>query len=288
MKDKITLRAYAKVNLFLDVLKRRSDNYHDIGTLFQSVSLYDDLSGVLGNAGEIRIKYDRPVPFSEKDDLIYKAADLLWKTAGLAQAPGINFELIKKLPAGGGLGGGSADAAAALRIANQIWNLGYSLNELEGIGATLGADVPFMIRGGTMIAEGIGDRLTRVEPILGGHILVATPNVFVSTPEAYAALTPSGHKRFERFLSQQAFWNNPIEDGFDLFNKFEETVFKKFPEIKDLVLELKSLGASKAMMSGSGASVFGLFQNEDKMIQAKIKIEGHTRFCEMGQFILPE
>lgn len=266
--------APAKVNLFLDILKKRSDGYHDLGTLFQTIDVGDMLFGEANGSGEITVHYDEPQPYPLESDLVYKAAKLLQATFEVKL--GADFHLEKKLPLGAGLGGGSSDAAAALRLLNKIWNLNLSAGELEKLGAKLGADVPFLIRGGSALAEGIGDILTKIPSLKipdGARILVATPHSAVPTKDAYAGCIPSGPERWESYK------NSKSQDlGAFAFNKFEESVFPKYPLIAQMKQDFLDCGAKFSLMSGSGASVFGLFDSESLVEAAAKKLGPSARF----------
>jgi 4-diphosphocytidyl-2-C-methyl-D-erythritol kinase len=276
MIDEIAL---AKINLFLDVIARRADGYHEIGTVFQSISVGDTLSGEL--AETLSLSYGVAQDYPVEKDLVFRAAVALKEWTGCAL--GAHLHLDKVLPLGAGLGGGSADAAAALRLLNRLWELGLAPEELEAIGAKLGADVPFMVRGGTARATGIGELLAPLPPArlpVGAAALVATPHCAVPTAAAYGGISPSGDARWRRFQ----YTENPLDPNFDLFNKFEETVFRKFPEILALKQKLLDCGAKRALMSGSGASVFAFFEDENLLAPALEAVAPLCRFASPFQF----
>lgn len=268
--------APAKVNLFLDVIGKRADGYHDLGTLFQTLDFGDELFGELREDGAVTVAYEVDPGYSLEQDLVYKAAVLLQKTCGVKL--GAAFKMEKRLPQGAGLGGGSSDAAAALRLLNKLWRLGLGMEELERLGAKLGADVPFLVRGGSAFAEGIGDLLEPVEFLSDDFVLVATPKCFVSTKEAYAGIAPSGAARWQTF---KLGYKNAVPAP---FNKFEESVFPKFPAIAALKGRLLELGASSSAMCGSGASVFATFGTEALARQALLEVSAETRFAQVGKF----
>ncbi|MDR1760794.1 MAG: 4-(cytidine 5'-diphospho)-2-C-methyl-D-erythritol kinase [Fibrobacter sp.] len=274
----ITEFAPAKINLFLDVLRKREDGYHDLGTFFQTVYAGDELQAEPDLSGEITLVYSVPQEYPVESDLVYRAAQLLKNTYKVNA--GARLRLVKNLPLGAGLGGGSSDAAATLRILNRLWGLNLSAPEMEKLGASLGADVPFLVTGGSAYAEGIGDRLTPVSfRSANTSVLIATPDCFVSTKEAYSGIVPSGEARWEEFKSQEfSLKERP------LFNKFEESIFPLYPEIEVLKREFLSAGAFQALMSGSGASVFGLFENEFQAFHFSRKLKGRVRFCTVTKF----
>ncbi len=272
--------APAKINLFLDILSKRPDGYHNLGTFFQTIAVGDELSAEEEGDSRITVRYNVPQAYPLEEDLVYRAALLLRETFGIRR--GVNFYLEKRMPLGAGLGGGSADAAAALRILNRLWKLNLSADDLEKLGARLGADVPFLVCGGSALAEGIGDVLTRLKPLElpeNSALLVATPKCAVPTKAAYAGCVPSGSSRWEiyRKADVRNFRNFA-------FNKFEESVFPQFPLISRMKALLENAGAELAMMSGSGASVFGLFESKSQAEKAARLVESESRFVAVTRF----
>lgn len=283
--------APAKINLFLDVLRKRPDGYHDIGTVFQTIAAGDTLRAECDRSGEIRLSYDRPQEYPLHSDLVYKAATLLQSEYNIKM--GVRLHLEKRMPLGAGLGGGSADAAAALRLLNRLWNIGLPNKTLCELGARLGADVPFLVEGGTALAEGIGDILTPIAPPSlpsSSVLLVATPLCAVPTAAAYGGITPSGDERWNAFkatLLDRKALSDPSSDHFDLFNKFEESVNPKFPLIVELKEKMLALGASRALLSGSGASVFGFFTFQSEAKKAQEALRPYVRWISTTQFFFP-
>lgn len=269
--------APAKVNLFLDVLNKRADGYHDLGTVFQTLDMGDFLSAENISSGEITLSYNVSQDYPVEKDLVFRAAKLLQEETGVSF--GASLYLEKLMPLGAGLGGGSADAAAALRLLNRIWETNLSSEELEKLGAKLGADVPFLVQGGTAFAEGIGEMLTPTSVEFPKAVLVATPHCAVPTKDAYAGVVPSGENRWNAFKSS---WNGTL--SFEFYNKFEESVFPKYPMIQDLKNKLENLGAFKTLMSGSGASVFALFDSKTLAETALEKLGSTVRFKTITAF----
>ena len=281
--------APAKINLFLDILSKRPDGYHDLGTLFQTINAGDTLSGELDPSGKISLRYNAPQEYPVESDLVYKAALLVQKTYEVKL--GVSFYLEKKMPLGAGLGGGSADAAAALRLLNKLWNLNVSPEDLEKLGAKLGADVPFLVQGGSAMAEGIGDKLSRIEPLKlprGAALLVATPQCAVPTKAAYAGCVPSGNERWEAYKhsNYRDFWENLDFSGLmaNAFNKFEESVLPQFPLIAQMEVDFLDCDAAFALMSGSGASVFGVFPSKALAEDAVKKLGKTARYAVVTDF----
>ena len=268
----------AKVNLFLDVIRKREDGYHDLGTVFQTVGIGDYLSGKANTTGDITVGYNNPQEYPLEKDLVYKAAKLLKETFNVGK--GADFYMEKVMPLGAGLGGGSADAAAALRILNKVWELGLKPEELEKLGAKLGADVPFLVQGGTAIAEGIGDILKPVSLEYPKAVLVATPHAAVPTKDAYGGITPSGEAAWEAFKKN---FNGKLD--FELFNKFEESVFPKYPKIVEMKKLMQQNGAVQVLMSGSGASVFAIYDDVKVAERAKEVVAPISRYIALTKFV---
>lgn len=287
----MTMKEYApaKINLFLDVIRKREDGYHDLGTVFQTVDAGDTVEAELRDDGEIHLTYNEPQNYPLESDLVFKAAKALKEYANCAL--GADVHLTKVMPLGAGLGGGSADAAATLRLLNRLWNLNLPFETLESIGARLGADVPFLVRGGTAFAEGIGERLTFVEPLdlpEGAALLIATPLDAVPTKDAYAGVPKSGPDRWEQY---KAAWSaqssstipqylNPAS----YFNAFEISVFPTHPLVAEMKQKFIELGADVALMSGSGASVFGIFKTKELAEKAAAALKPISRYQTVTKF----
>ena len=280
--------APAKINLFLDVIRKREDGYHDLGTLFQTIDAGDTVSAEPRQDGRITLCYNEPQNYPLESDLVYKAATLLQQESGTTL--GADIYLNKVMPLGAGLGGGSADAAATLRLLNQLWKLKFKFEKLEEIGAKLGADVPFLVRGGTAMAEGIGEKLTFVKPLqLSGeqYLLVATPLDSVPTKDAYAGVPKSGPDRWETYKAKCMRTGKAASIDFALantFNAFEESVFPKHPLVEEMKNEFKRLGATSVLMSGSGASVFGVFETRKQAKEAAEELKPISRYQVVTRF----
>ena len=287
----MTMKEYApaKINLFLDVIRKREDGYHDLGTVFQTVDAGDTVEATLREDGEIHLTYNEPQNYPLESDLVFKAAKALKEFANCNL--GADIHLTKVMPLGAGLGGGSADAAATLRLLNALWNLNLPFETLESIGARLGADVPFLVRGGTAFAEGIGERLTFVEPLElpeGAALLIATPLDAVPTKDAYAGVPKSGPDRWEQY---KASWTAPSSSATPLFldpksyfNAFEISVFPTHPLVAEMKQKFIELGADVALMSGSGASVFGIFKTKELAEKAAVAMKPISRYQAVTKF----
>ncbi len=255
----MTLRAYAKINLGLQILGKRADGYHDIETVFHQVNLYDEIELSLNDNG-IRFHCDvREVP-ADDSNLCVKAALLLRDVTGI---PGnADIVLRKRIPLGAGLGGSSADAAVVLKGLRKLWSLEISDAELRTLSASLGSDVPFFIDGGTAYATGRGEQLESIEVEVPYWILVVTPPIHISTAWAYGNVRLNTHLRRENL---KALVTEKMREPRVLVNRlrndFEPLIFRDYPEVMRLKETVVRGGADVALMSGSGSSVFGLFND---------------------------
>lgn len=268
--NSIDLKSRAKVNLSIDVLGKREDGYHLVEMIMQTIDLYDKLKITEIEENSILIKSNSlDIPLNE-DNIMYKAVNLLKNQFNIEK--GIEISIEKNIPVAAGMAGGSSNAAAVLVGLNKLWNLGLSENELKHIGLKLGADVPFCITGGSALAEGIGEKLTNIKGLPEDlNILVCKPNIFVSTKEVYQSLNMDKVKR--RPQNKELIDALQKEDvkfiSENMVNVLEEVTSLKYSEIgqiEDIMIKNKALGS---MMSGSGPTVFGLFDNKDCAIKAK-------------------
>ncbi len=240
------------------MLGKRDDGFHEIFTVFQTISLADELTFEPGDG--LELVCDDPAVPVDATNLILRAAKAL-NPDGRAR-----ISLVKRIPMGGGLGGGSSNAAAALIGLNRLWDLGLGVTQLASIGAEVGSDVPFFLSGGTGLGVGRGTDTEAMPDVDLGPMILITPNVHVSTASAYAGLhaenlTNVDLNRILRVCRSEAESSDFLRSA--LINDFEPTVFAEFPEIGRAKQRLKELGANRALMSGSGASVFGIFDKEE-------------------------
>ncbi len=259
------LRALAKINLGLDILRKREDGYHEVRMIMQTIQMYDVLKMKKVKKPGISLSVNYPYIPSDERNLVYKAAKLLMDEFQVRE--GVDICLEKFIPVAAGMAGGSSDAAAAMVGINRLFKLGLSERELMDRAVNIGADVPYCIMRGTALAEGIGEKLTRIAQIPDCFVLIGKPGISVSTKMAYESLQLdkiSSHPDIDGMIRD-------IENG-DLLtmtekmgNVFEPGIIEKYPvigEIKDL---MEDNGALKAMMSGSGPTVFGIFDDREKM-----------------------
>lgn len=272
-----TLPAHAKINLFLRVLGRRADGYHEIRTLFQTVTLHDSLTFGPSRDDGIRLECDAPGVPSDERNLVRRAADALRERYGVRSGAGIILK--KVIPAGGGLGGGSSDAAAALVGLSHLWGLETDARELSEIGARLGADVPFFLTGGTALGTGTGTDVTPVKDLPEHHLVVVTPGVEVSTAEAYRSLSAPALTK-ERAVANLSVSRTEarIYDSLCgvMRNDFERVVYGLHPAIERARDALREAGARCAMLSGSGSSVFGVFDTRGEAERAGVELESEA------------
>lgn len=271
------VRAYAKINLGLDVLGRRSDGYHEVKMVMQTVDICDVLTFEKAGSG-ITISTDSGELPTDRDNLIYKAVRLLFDKYGIGE--GISIHLQKKIPIAAGMAGGSSDAAAALKGVNEIFQLGCTLDELRELGVKIGADVPYCVMGKTALAEGIGEKLTALPSMPDCLLLVAKPDINVSTKYVYAQLE-------HEHLDAGETYEHPDIDGMvqaikkgsmegilkRMGNVLESVTIPAHPVIGTLKERMMELGAEGSLMSGSGPTVFGIFRDEEKAHSAFLQLK---------------
>lgn len=279
--DAITLKARGKINLTLDVVGKRPNGYHDLRMIMQSISLYDTIKIKKTKTPGIRIHTN--LIWLPKDDrnITYKTAKLFLEESGLSS--GIYIDIHKRIPVAAGLAGGSADAAAVLVGMNKIFRTGYTQEKLMEMGLKIGADVPFCIKRGTVLAEGIGEILTPLEPFPYSYILLAKPNISVSTASVYGALKLEAIKAHPK-TDEVVKAINRGDRSFviqEMKNVLEEVTIPMHPEIETIKNQMLALGAVGSMMSGSGPTVFGIFASKQKAIQAAMYFKGECKLREV-------
>lgn len=278
MKDRIQLKALAKINLGLDVLRRREDGYHEVKMIMQTISLHDDLEIRRIKTPEIQVKTNLYYLPTNENNLVYKAAKLLMDEFGIKE--GVAIQLKKRIPVAAGMAGGSTDGAAVLWGMNQMYGLGLSRQELMERGVKLGADVPYCVQRGTALAEGIGERLSVLPSMPKCTILIAKPGISVSTKFVYENLhandlKPEQHPDVDRMIEAMK------EKNLDLFcermgNVLETVTIPAYPVIQEIKEHMMACGAAGAMMSGSGPTVFGIFHSpvQAKAAMKDLKVNG--------------
>lgn len=262
--DGYRIKAYAKINLGLDVVRRLPNGYHEVRMVMQNVGLWDELTLERAEGG-ITITTDADSLPTGEDNLIHKAARLMLDKYG---CPGLRVHLRKTIPIAAGMAGGSTDAAAAMKGISHLYGLGLSPAQLMEDGVAIGADVPYCILGGTALAEGIGEKLTPLPPLPFCHILIAKPAVSVSTKYVYQHLDASGiemHPDIDGMV--QAVRDGSLRGVLERMGNVLETVtVPAHPVIADIKARMRELGAADSLMSGSGPTVFGIFRQEDRKL----------------------
>ncbi len=269
----VEIKAMAKINLGLDVLRRRENGYHEVKMVMQTVNLYDTLVftkredttiSITTNTGELPL---------DENNLIYKAAKILFMYVGCEYGTDIHLE--KRIPIAAGMAGGSTDAAATLLALNSLYEFGLTKEGLAKLGVKIGADVPYCIYGGTYLSEGIGEILTKLPDAPDCYIVIAKPEIGVSTKYVYENLhieTVKEHPDIDGMV--KAIYEQSIDGVIEKMGNVLETVtIKRYPEIETMKQCLLADGAENALMSGSGPTVFGIFKEENKAKHALFNLD---------------
>ena len=261
--NKIQLKALGKINLGLDVLRRREDGYHEVKMIMQTIDLSDTLTFCKKKEPGIVLKIDKESLSAGKENLICRAAGKLFAEAGISE--GVEIFLEKRIPIAAGMAGGSTDAAATLRGLNELFGLGYSLERLQSLGVTLGADIPYCLMGGTALSEGIGEVLTKLPAPPPCVLVVAKPDIDVSTKFVYENLHADTLAYHPDIDGMEAAIRNGSLSGIAkrMGNVLETVTVREYPVINEIKEQMKRAGALNALMSGSGPTVFGLFMEKE-------------------------
>lgn len=276
----ITEKAYAKLNLSLDVTGRRADGYHDLAMLMQTVSLCDELRLRFRDDGQVRANSNlRYIPGDERN-LAVRAALRYLEAAG-ESGQGLQIDLRKEIPVGAGMGGGSADAAAVLRGLNRLYGDRLDRRELETLAQQIGSDVAFCVAGGTALAEGRGEILTELAPMPDCWFVICKPNFSISTPELYKKLDTAPvriHPDTEGLLAAVAAGDLKAlcRRMYNVFEEIGDRRLQTVREIKGRLLDQRALGA---MMTGTGSAVFGVFEEEARARAACEALRREVKFC---------
>ena len=273
MEDTVMLKALAKINLGLDVLGRRENGYHDVKMVMQTIYLYDNVTISKTEEPGIQIESNLFYLPVDENNIAYKAAKKLMDEFQIQE--GVRIVLEKHIPVAAGMAGGSSNAAAVLVGMNRLFSLGLSQEDLMERGVSLGADVPYCVMRGTVLAEGIGEILTPLPPLPKCYVLIAKPGISVSTKQVYEKLDS---KEIEEHPDIDG-----ILDGLEhgdlrkiansMGNVLEKVTIEDYPIIEDIKRTMKEAGALNAMMSGSGPTVFGLFEDKKAAMEARTTIK---------------
>lgn len=259
------LRALAKINLGLDILRKREDGYHEVRMIMQTIQMYDVLEIRRVKKPGISLSVNYPYIPNDERNLVYKAAKLLMDEFQVKS--GVDIRLEKFIPVAAGMAGGSSDAAAALVGINRLFKLGLSEKDLMDRAVNIGADVPYCVMRGTALAEGISEKLTRITPVPDCFVLIGKPGINVSTKAAYESLQLdkiTTHPDIDGMIKDIE-CGNLLAMTEKMGNVFEPGIIGKYPVIGEIKELMEAHGALKAMMSGSGPTVFGIFDDRKKM-----------------------
>ncbi|MCB5560157.1 4-(cytidine 5'-diphospho)-2-C-methyl-D-erythritol kinase [Anaerosalibacter bizertensis] len=270
--EELIIEAYGKVNLALDVIRKRNDGYHDINTIMQQIDLKDIVT-IKDREKGIKIECNNPEVPVDSSNLVYTAWEKMKEKAKIDR--GVHIIIEKNIPVASGLAGGSTDAAAVLKGLNKLWKLNFSKKELMDIGVSIGADVPYCIMGGTALAEGIGEKLKILKSFSNKLILLANPGISVSTAHVYNSLRLDKiEKSPDMDMLVQAVENDDIYTlAKNMGNILEQVTVEEFSQIKTIKEDMIRYGALGSLMSGSGPTVFGLFDDEKKLVKCKEYLE---------------
>ncbi len=266
--EKIKIKTYGKVNLYLEVIKKREDGYHELQMVMQSIGLYDEVRLGEKPGNEITLYTDSPYIPRDEGNIAVQAAKLMKEEFQIDK--GVEISIAKNIPVAAGLAGGSANAAGVLKGLNELWELNLGAQELRRLGLRLGADVPFALMEGAAVAEGIGERLTPIEGLKNTWMVLCKPGISVSTPEVYKA------------LDLEVLTSRPLPGEFitamekrdlrtisnTMYNALESVTAKKHGVIGDIKKKMMQYNAMGTMMTGSGPTVFGIFKDQDRAKKA--------------------
>lgn len=288
-KDKMYLKAYGKINLALDVIRKREDGYHDVRMIMQTVGIYDGIEIVKTDTGKIEIETNIFYLPTNENNIVHKAARLLFDEFNITA--GLRIKLKKFIPVAAGMAGGSADAASVMYGINKMFDLGLSLEELKERGVKIGADVPYCLMRGTALSEGIGEKLKRLPDMVQCPVLIAKPPISVSTKYVYENLKLNEdikHPDIDGMIN--AIERQDLEMiASKLENVLETVTAKEYPEIEVIKKTMIEYNALNSIMSGSGPTVFGLFKDKDDAYKAKERIKelGYAKQVYVTEMYLP-
>jgi len=252
--------APAKINLTLDTLFKRRDGFHEVSMVMTTVDLNDQLSFSKRKDKKIMIDTEHQYVPTDRRNLAYQAASLMMETYGIET--GVNITIDKRIPIAAGLAGGSADAAAAFRGMNALYDLGIETTELAELSSKLGSDIPFCVYGGTAIASGRGEKIEHLPKPPNAWVILAKPKINVSTKTIYQALKPGNNRPGSREMAAAVTEGDYKEIIALMKNDLQEVTCRRYPEVERLIDSMSASGADCAMMSGSGPTVFGFVQKE--------------------------
>jgi 4-diphosphocytidyl-2-C-methyl-D-erythritol kinase len=288
-KNRISIEAPAKINLFLEVLGKRNDGYHEIETVMQEIDLVDSLEFEEIDEG-IKLECENSGIPLNNTNLVYKAAELVLRECGITN--GVLVRLEKRIPVGAGLGGGSSDAAATLKALNSLWGIGLNDIELMELAAKLGSDVAFFIKGKTSLCRGRGEKVYPIEVKGEFNYLVVFPNVEISTTLIYGNLKIdlTKNRKDVSFFAKAMESFNVVNIGKLLYNRLEETIFSLYPNLLQVKNLLECFDFCGLLVSGSGSAIYGLCRNrkQAEMIRNQIEFRGIGKVFVAANTIKPQ
>jgi 4-diphosphocytidyl-2-C-methyl-D-erythritol kinase len=267
----LKIKSFAKINIGLEVLYKRDDGFHEINTVFAKIGLFDEI--IIEPYKELFVECIPSLDIHQEQNLAYKSGKLI-QNLFACKSKGAKITILKKIPLGGGLGGGSSNAAYVMIGLNKFWDINASESELQRISSQLGSDVPFFFGGNFAIGKGKGEILEYFDFRLPYHILLVIPKVKINTTWAYSKLDRGKELRTASDLKKIFLENinHPEKLKSEIKNDFEEVIFKTYPELKIIREKLYENGAIFSQMSGSGSSIFGFFNNLDELLYAQYKL----------------
>lgn len=273
MKEK----AYAKINLFLNIVGKRFDGYHDLEMVMAPLELHDTLTFKKNKTGEIVVTTSEHITDNQEENIVFRVAKLLQEEFNINK--GVHIHIEKNIPVAAGLAGGSADAAATFRGLNRLWKLNLSREDMSKLGENIGADIPFCIHNRLCIAKGKGEQLYFLEEQVKGHVLLVNPGIHVNTGEVFSKVTEELINERKISNMTNAIYSNDYELIIkELYNVLEQITFESVPEVREIKNYLIDNGVRGVLMSGSGATVFALSRNKKKLenIQASLEEKHRT------------
>ena len=278
----LRIQAHAKINLYLDVIGKRADGYHEIETVFHSIGLHDDIYLRKRTDRRITVHCEHPHVPCDPRNLAYRAAKLMLND--IPDLSGVDIQILKRIPVAAGLGGGSADAAAVLCGLNSLFGLGMAQRDLMRLGVQLGADVPFCILGGAALGQGIGEILTPLPPLREAWLVLANPGLAISTAWVYQHINLSltAPKKNVTILTR-CLRNGELSSVVrHLYNGLEVPVLSEYPAVTQIKTQLNNCpGSCGVLMSGSGATVFAFMQSQVEANLAAANFENDFAFCSV-------
>lgn len=256
-----SIHSPAKLNLFLEVVNKRPDGYHNIDSIFAAVDLCDEITVELLTCDSINVTTDHPSVPNGENNIIYKAVNELKKAFKISS--GVSVCVKKRIPVGGGMGGGSSNAASVIATLCNCWNIDVTKAPVPGIAARLGADVPFFLYGdGLAQCTGIGDQIKKIFSSFEMSFVIVNPCVIINTGEIYRSINLTYAPNTSKIFIEMFNTSDLLKISKYFFNRMEETVFARYPQVKNVKDELMNAGCTGSLMSGSGSSVFGLVRNQ--------------------------